>query len=163
MPAFLSPLSNQCFAYAHSNCLNCFLLWFCWFGGWFPHCSVALLVLNSDGLHRRRTGTSHPGVQLGSPAPSDGALFPQRPKLVCFREDIFRSCRLAGGRTFFLNRRAHCNRIPLFSFVFFYRILSFFFFFQCHLVSLSLLPSSPCVLFLSSVSLSVSLFCCITI
>lgn len=43
-----------------------------------------------------------------------GALFPQRPKLVCFKEVIFRSCCLAGGKTFFLNRRADCNRIPLF-------------------------------------------------
>lgn len=65
-------------------------------------------------LHRR-SAQAYPEILLGSPAPSDGALFPQRPKLVCFKEVIFRSCCLAGGKTFFLNRRADCNRIPPFS------------------------------------------------
>lgn len=117
-------------------------------------CCPACLEL-SDGLHRR-SAQAYLEILLGSPAPSDGALFPQRPKLVCFKEVIFRSCSLAGGKTFFLNRRVDCNRIPLFpvSFAFFYRILSLF---LCHSVPLPLLPSSPCLPFPSSLSLSVSL------
>lgn len=50
------------------------------------------------GLHRR-SAQAFPEILLGSPAPSDGALFPQRPKLVCFKEVIFRSCCLACGKT----------------------------------------------------------------
>lgn len=109
--SFFPPLSNQGFAYAHGNwVVSCF--GFCWRLVSILRCCPACLEL-SDGLHRRSV-QAYPEILLGSPALSDGALFPQRPKLVCFREVIFRSCCLAGGKTFFLNRRADCNRIPLF-------------------------------------------------
>lgn len=109
------------------------------------------------GLHRRGV-QAYPEIVLGSPAPSDGALFPQRPKLVCFKEVIFRSCCLAGGKTFFLNRRADCNRIPLFPECLLHSSTMFFPFFcvsqfpfHCHLLT------HVCLLFPSSLSLSVSL------
>lgn len=147
--------SNQCFTYAHGNDSNYVFLCFSWRLVSTLQCCSACFAL--DGLHGRRTG-AHPWTESGPPAPLDGALFPQRPKLLCFKEDIFRTCCLAGGRTFFLNRRADCNRIPLFSECLLPFSLSFSLFF-CHLVSVSLSPSRPCLLFLSSsVSLSVSLF-----
>lgn len=67
---------------------------------------------------------------------------------MCFKEDIFRSCCLAGGRTFFLNRRADCSRIPLFSVCLLPFSITFFPFFSLSLsflfiasfLSVSVLP-----------------------
>lgn len=98
------------------------------------------------GLHRRNA-QAYPEILLGSPAPLDGALFPQRPKLVCFKEVIFRSCCLAGGKTFFLNRRADCNRIPLFPECLLPFSTIFIPFFCVTQFPLSLPPSYPCLLF----------------
>lgn len=102
------------------------------------------------GLHRR-SAQAYPEIFLGSPALSDRALFPQRPKLVCFKEVIFRGCCLAGGKTFFLNRRADCNRIPPFQ--------SVFCLFLPYSFPFSVSPSFPFIAaFLpTSLSLSVSL------
>lgn len=70
-------------------------------------------------------------------------------KALCFKKNVFRSCCLASGRTYFLNGRTSCSRVPLFSLFLPCMPPSF------HLIAVSY-PWPPFLV--SSISLSLSLF-----